>query len=97
MIVLAFACRLYPLAFNNFATVVGDTRCPVATSSPASFVVDFVVHRNDDSGSPRVTGSTNASSASHSVGSAAPAAGRPAPGRRTRPGKASGAYMNGSV
>ena len=36
---------------------------PRAVSSSASFAVDFVVHRNGDFGSPRVSGSTSASSA----------------------------------
>ena len=58
----------------------------MAVSSAASFAVDLVVHRNGDSGSPRETGSTNASSAATRSGSVTAIAGRPAPGRRTRPG-----------
>ncbi len=43
------------------------------------------VHRNGDSGSPRVVGSTKASNAAASVGSSAVKALRPPPGRRCRP------------
>ena len=54
-------------------------------SSSARCDVDFVVHRNGDCGSPRVTGSTSFSSAGARPGSATRAAGRPAPTARTRP------------
>ena len=46
----------------------------------------FEHHRNGDSGSPRVSGSTNVSSAPRSSGSDSVNRGRPAPARRTLPG-----------
>ena len=51
----------------------------------AIFCKLFEHHRNGDSGSPRVSGSTNASSAATSPGSDSVNRGRPAPARRTRP------------
>ena len=60
------------------------TGCPRLVSSPASASSDSAVHRSGDSGSPRVTGSTKASSAAGSPGSTCSARLRPAPGRRTR-------------
>ena len=47
--------------------------------------MDLAVHRSGDSGSPRDSGSTSASSARTSPGSASSTLGRPAPLRRTRP------------
>ena len=47
--------------------------------------MDFDVHRNGDSGSPRVAGSTSASSASTKPGSVSVSGLRPPPERRTRP------------
>ena len=83
--VLALPCKLYPAAFSNRPTVTELTSCPALVSSPARCDVDFVVHRNADSGSPRVSGATNPSNAGDNPGSAACALGRPAPGARTRP------------
>ena len=48
-------------------------------------LIDLIVHRNGDSGSPRESGSTNLSSAASSPGSATVAVFRPPPSRRTRP------------
>ena len=80
------ACRLYPDSLSSLATVARRHRMTALVNSAASFVVDFVVHRNGDSGSPRVTGFTRASNACGNCGSLTFLAGRPAPGRRTRPG-----------
>jgi hypothetical protein len=48
-------------------------------------VNDFVVYRNSDSGSPRVSGPTNSSNASTTPGWISSTARRPAPTARTRP------------
>ena len=53
-------------------------------SSSARVRVDFVVHRNAHSGSPRLPGSTSLSRASIRPGMDFSARGRPAPGTRTR-------------
>ena len=58
--------------------------CPILVSSPAISRVDFVVHRNGDSGSPRVPGSIRESNTSSNSGSATSAFLRPPPGARTR-------------
>ena len=63
----------------------GPTGNPCAVNASASFPVDLLVHRNGDSGSPRVTGSTNASNASTTPGTLCVTGGRPAPLARTRP------------
>jgi hypothetical protein len=66
-------------------TVNAPTWCPTLVNSSASRTVDFVVHRNTDSGSPRVPGPTSSSNAGTRSGSSASTLGRPAPGARTRP------------
>ena len=60
-------------------------RCPAAASSACSRRVDFVVHRNGDSGSPRDPGSTNASRAAPKPGSVCVTGLRPPPGLRVPP------------
>ena len=67
------------------------TRCPWRVSSSASSLVDLVVQRSGDIGSPRMSGSTRASSAGRSPGSSchgllASAAGPTNPSQRFRPG-----------
>ena len=47
--VFLFACRLYPLAFNNRSTVRSTTSYPISHNAPASFAPLFDVHRNGDS------------------------------------------------
>ena len=86
-IVLALACRLNPnSALSSLATVGTDTRCPAAASSATiSRRVDFVVHRNGDSGSPRDPGSTNPSRAAPKPGSVCVTGLRPPPGLRVQP------------
>ena len=64
------------------ATVRELTGCPAALTASASCRVDFNVHRNADSGSPRESRSTNASITAISSGSATVAFFRPAPARR---------------
>ena len=83
--VLALPCKLYPARFSNRPTVSALTSCPAVVSSSARRDVDFVVHRNADSGSPRVSGATKPSNAGTRPGSTTSAAGRPAPTARTRP------------
>src|SRR6186713_741121 len=68
--------------------------CPIAVSSRARLRVDFVVHRNGDSGSPRVPGSMRESSRSSSSGSATSAFLRPPPGARTRSTCPTGSLSN---
>lgn len=58
--VLGLACRLKPSSRSSPATVSAETRWPRRVSSAASFRVDFVVQRTGDIGSPRSSGSTNA-------------------------------------
>src|SRR5580693_10357863 len=58
---------------------------PCCCSASASRRTLLQVHRNGDSGSPRVVGSTSASRSARNVGSLTLAGLRPAPGRRTRP------------
>jgi hypothetical protein len=67
------------------ATVFGPTGKPRVVNASASFVVDLFVHRNGDSGSPRVTGSTRSSNAAATPGAVTVTGGRPAPLVRTRP------------
>src|SRR5664280_2297746 len=83
--VLALPCKLYPACLSTRPTVTELTPCPALVNSSARCTVDFVVHRNADSGSPRVSGSTNSSTAATRSGTLSSAAGRPAPGARTRP------------
>src|SRR6266705_897492 len=61
--VLALPCRLKPSSRSRSPTVSAETRCPCPVSSAARLRVDFAVHRSGDIGSPRVPGSTRASSA----------------------------------
>ena len=63
---------------------VPSTGCPAAVSVPARFRVDRHVQRSGDSGSPRDSGSTSASSAGTSPGSVSASFLRPPPGARTR-------------
>ena len=58
---------------------------PGGASSPASVRTDLPVHRSGDSGSPRSSGLTSASSAGTSPGSVWGSGLRPPPGRRARP------------
>jgi hypothetical protein len=52
-------CRLYPVERRIAATAEWLRAVSIAVSSRARCRVDFVVHRNGDSGSPRVSGSIN--------------------------------------
>src|SRR5277367_649462 len=78
------AWRLYPSRRSSAATVRGPTLCLLSPSSFASLDVLFVVQRSDDSGSPRVTGSTIDSRSDRRVGSVSTSRLRPAPRRRIR-------------
>src|SRR5206468_3198954 len=84
-IVLALPCRLNPCERSSWCTVSALTLCPRAVSSAASVRTDLTVHRSGDSGSPRSSGSTSASSAGTSPGSVTAARLRPPPSRRARP------------
>lgn len=66
------------------ATVPGLTRWPWSFNASAKFRVLLQVHRSGDSGSPRVTGSTNFSKSLSNVGSRAANVLRPPPGWRIR-------------
>jgi hypothetical protein len=57
-LVLRLAWRLYFWLPNNSATSVWLTSCPCRCNSSASLRTLLHVHRNADSGSPRVNGST---------------------------------------
>jgi hypothetical protein len=83
---LGVALQAEPLsARSRLPTVPAGTGWPCAVSSAASVRVDLTVHRKGDSGSPRSSGSTSASSAGTSPGSVSAAGLRPPPGCRTRP------------
>src|SRR3981189_742942 len=81
---LVLPCKLKPISRNIRATVRSETRSPAAASAPARSLVDLVVHRNSDMGSPRVSGSTNADSAATSPASVWASFLRPPPGARPR-------------
>src|SRR6266540_775498 len=83
--VLRVPCRLYPTDQSIWATTEWLTVCPSAVSSAASFLVDFVVHRSGDSGSPRDCGSMRESKDCRTAGSATSTLLRPPPAARTRP------------
>jgi hypothetical protein len=87
-------CRLNPAERRIFATTEWLMSCPIAVSSRARLRVDFVVHRNGDSGSPRVPGSMRESSRSSSSGSATSAFLRPPPGARTRSTRPTGSLSS---
>src|SRR5262245_58611947 len=84
-LVVNVACNRYPACLSSRATVVLPTTNPAAYNAFTRWFNDFVVHRNGDIGSPRVSGATNASNASATPGCASSTAGRPAPAARTRP------------
>jgi hypothetical protein len=63
LMVLALARRLNATDFNGRPTVGATSGDLAGVSSSARYRNDFIVHRNGDSGSPRSSGSTNASSA----------------------------------
>ena len=65
-------------------TVVELTSQPCVVNAPVSLARLLHVHRNGDIGSPRVSGSTNASNAAVRPGWVSPMLGRPAPARRIR-------------
>ena len=75
--VLALACRLNPAPRSSRPAVGADTGRPCRVSSVARCRSDLVVHRSGDSGSPRSSGSTNASNAGTSPASISPALLRP--------------------
>ena len=83
--VLTLPWRLNPACRRSRPTVGGDSRCPCRASSSARRRSDLVVHRSGDSGSPRSSGSTNASSAGSTRGFCSSMLLRPPPSRRTRP------------
>src|SRR6266511_3719933 len=85
VLVLRVPCRLYPTDQSIWATTEWLTVCPSAVSSAASFLVDFVVHRSGDSGSPRDCGSMRESKDCRTAGSATSTLLRPPPPARTRP------------
>ena len=85
--VLALACRLNPAPRSSRPAVGADTGRPCRVSSVARCRSDLVVHRSGDSGSPRSSGSTNASNAGTSPASSSPralAAPAPPPGPAIR-------------
>src|SRR6266568_3902564 len=84
-IVLTLPCRLNPSSRSRSPTVSAPILRPCRVSSPARLRVDLTVHRSGDSGSPRSSGSTSASSAGTSPGSLSRARLAPPPGRRARP------------
>src|SRR5664279_5160015 len=84
-IVLALPCRLKFSSRSRPATVGADTVWPCPESSSASRRRLLVVHRSGDSGSPRDSGSTRASSATLTPGSVLVTLLRPPPVRRVRP------------
>ncbi len=77
--------RLNPAAFSRAATVSRPIFLPWAASSSTRRRNDFVVHVSGFIGSPCVCSSTSSSRAGTRPGSRSARAGRPAPGRRTRP------------
>ena len=83
--VLTLPCKLKPCSRSRSATTSGPTLWPRAVNSAARLRVDRVVHRSGDIGSPRSSGSTNASNAGTKPGSLSDNRLRPPPGRRTRP------------
>src|SRR6266511_862630 len=83
--VLRVPCRLYPTDQSIWATTEWLTVCPSAVSSAASFLVDFVVHRSGDSGSPRDCGSMRESKDCRTAESPPSTLLRPPPAARTRP------------
>ena len=66
-------------------TAVGLTRWPCSHKASAHGVRLFVVHRNGDSGSPRVPGSMSRNESGSNAGSCSVSRWRPPPGRRRRP------------
>src|SRR6266540_3441386 len=82
---LALPCRLNPIPCNIRATARSEIGCPVLVNAAARLRVDLVVHTSNDIGSPRVSGSTNAFSATANSGSVSASFLRPPPGARTRP------------
>jgi hypothetical protein len=64
--------------------VVELTCQPAFDSAPVSFALLLQVYRKGELGSPRVSGSTNASKARFTPGCDCSIPGRPAPGRRIR-------------
>ena len=81
---LGVALQADPSDASIRATVRSETGCPTAVNAPARLRVDLVVHTNNDIGSPRVSGSTNAFSRASSPGSDSDSFLRPPPGPRTR-------------
>src|ERR1035437_433977 len=67
--VLALPWRLYPIGWSRPATFRSPMRKPCRCNSCASLRVLLHVQRKGDSGSPRVVGPTNASTAWQSWGS----------------------------
>lgn len=84
--VFCSACSRKPSRCNSRPIVDALTGQPCAVTAPASFALLFQVHRNGDIGSPRVTGSIKTTRVSVSSGRICSRHGRPAPGRRMRPG-----------
>ena len=90
-IVLAFACRLYPVGFQQLRhrrrrhpmARGGQFRRPVSSSTSSSTATPTP----DPRGSPDPP---TRPARRHKPGSVTAAGGRPAPGRRTRPGSGSG-------
>ena len=83
-LVLRLAWRLYFWLPNNSATSVWLTSCPCRCNSSASLRTLLHVHRNADSGSPRVNGSTRFSKSRNSAGSSTKVFFRPPPFLRDR-------------
>ena len=79
-------CRLYPLARIIRARASFPHRKPFIASIRAMARSDSTDQVISDIGSPRLPSSSRPSSACANPGCASAAAGRPAPGRRDRPG-----------
>jgi hypothetical protein len=62
-LVMRLRCTLSPAALSNAPTVHAPMGCACRVNSSAKRAVLLPVQRNTDCGSPRLTGSTNASSA----------------------------------
>src|SRR5215475_1449937 len=67
-LVLKTACNRYPACLSNRDTVRSLTLNPLAYKPLDNQCNDFVVHRNGEHGSPRVSGETNRSNASSTPG-----------------------------
>ena len=66
-LVLTFACRLYPSPRSSCATVVKCAWWPSSRNPSARCLTLLEVHRNSDSGSPRLSASTSRSRSSSNV------------------------------